>query len=126
LFSPRSFLAFDIWGSFLALAAEPRIKTNFYSSSYANCYSLVSLACSSTLVDCVPFYLALINFVSLSSYALCCCYHLSSIASIVSVLTSTYLVWVTGYDISWLVVSGISRVANYDLKSVNISSWRVS
>ncbi len=126
LFSPRNFRALDIWGSFLALAAEPKIKTNFYSSSYANCYSLASLACSSTLVDCVPFYLALINFVSLSSCSLYYCYHLSSIASIVSVLTRTYLVWVTGYDISWLVVSGISRVANYDLKSVNISSWRVS
>jgi len=31
--SPCSFLIFDIWGSFFALAAEPRIKTNFYSSS---------------------------------------------------------------------------------------------
>ena len=96
LFSPRNFRALDIWGSFLALAAEPKIKTNFYSSSYANCYSLASLACSSTLVDCVPFYLALINFVSLSSCSLYCCYHLSSISSIVSVLTRTYVVWVTG------------------------------
>jgi hypothetical protein len=57
--SPRSFLILDMWGSFLALAAEPRIKTNFYSSSVANCWSLVSLVCKSTLVEWVLFYLAL-------------------------------------------------------------------
>jgi hypothetical protein len=65
--TPRAFLAFDICGSFLALAAEPRIKTNFYSSSYANYYSLASLACSSTLLECVPFCLALSNFVNRAS-----------------------------------------------------------
>jgi hypothetical protein len=35
--SPCNLLIFDICGSFLALVAEPRIKTNFYSSSCANC-----------------------------------------------------------------------------------------
>ena len=53
--SPCSFLIFDIWGSFLALAAEPRIKTNFYSSSFASDCSFYSLACNSTLFECGPF-----------------------------------------------------------------------
>ena len=35
--APRAFLVLDMCGSFLAFAAEPSIKTNFYSSSYANC-----------------------------------------------------------------------------------------
>ena len=78
--SPRSFLAFGICGSFLALAAEPRIKTNFYSSSYASYYSLASLACSSTLLECVPFCLALTNFIKRSSYSWYLFSHLSSIA----------------------------------------------
>ena len=55
LLSPCSFLIFDIWGSFLALAAEPRIKTNFYSSSFASYCSFFSLACNSTLFECGPF-----------------------------------------------------------------------
>ena len=55
LLSPCNFLTFDMCGSFLALAAEPRIKTNFYSSSYANCCSFYSLACNSTLFECGPF-----------------------------------------------------------------------
>jgi hypothetical protein len=69
LLSPCNLLIFDIWGSFLALAAEPRIKTNFYSSSFASYYSFCSLACSSTLVECGPFYLALISFIKRSSYS---------------------------------------------------------
>ena len=40
--APRAFLVLDMCGNFLAFAAEPRIKTNFYSSSYASCYSLAS------------------------------------------------------------------------------------
>jgi hypothetical protein len=56
--SPRNFRILDIWGSFLALAAEPRIKMNFYSSSVASYYNLVSRIYNSTLVECVPFYLA--------------------------------------------------------------------
>jgi hypothetical protein len=67
--SPRSFLILDMWGSFLALAAEPRIKTNFYSSSVASYYNLASLVCISTLVECVLFYLALSNVTNLSSYS---------------------------------------------------------
>jgi hypothetical protein len=34
--APRAFLVLDMCGSFFALAAEPKIKTNFYSSSYAS------------------------------------------------------------------------------------------
>ena len=67
--SPRSLRIFDICGSFLALAAEPRIKTNFYSSSYANCCSFYSLACNSTLLECGSFYLALNYFIKRSSYS---------------------------------------------------------
>ncbi len=53
--APRAFLALDMCGSFLALAAEPRINTNLYSSSYANYCSLASRAEASTLLECVPF-----------------------------------------------------------------------
>ena len=67
--SPRSLRILDICGSFLAFAAEPRINTNFYSSSVANYYSLVSRVYNSTLVDCVPFYLALSRVVNLASYS---------------------------------------------------------
>ena len=67
--SPRSLRILDMCGSFFALAAEPKIKTNFYSSSCASCCSLVSLACNSTLVECVPFNLALNNFIKRSSYS---------------------------------------------------------
>jgi hypothetical protein len=58
--SPRNFLDLAMWGSFLAFAAEPRIKTNFYSSSVARCCSFVSLVWMSTFVDCGVFYKALI------------------------------------------------------------------
>jgi hypothetical protein len=67
--SPRSLRILDMCGSFFALAAEPKIKTNFYSSSYASCCSLVSLAYNSTLVECVPFYLALNSFIKRCSYS---------------------------------------------------------
>ena len=67
--SPRNFLILDMWGSFFALAAEPRIKTNFYSSSYASYYNLVSRVYNSTLVECVPFYLAFSRVVNLASYS---------------------------------------------------------
>jgi hypothetical protein len=52
--SPFYFRVLGRCGSFFTLAAEPRIKTNFYSSSYASYYSLASLAYSSTLLECVP------------------------------------------------------------------------
>ena len=67
--SPRSLRIFDIWGSFLALAAEPMIKTNFYSSSFASYCSYYSLAYSSTLFECDPFSLALNFFIRRSSYS---------------------------------------------------------
>ncbi len=52
--APRAFLVLARCGSFLALAAEPRINTNFYSSSYAIYYSLVSRAEASTFFEHVP------------------------------------------------------------------------
>jgi hypothetical protein len=88
--SPRSFLILDMWGSFLALAAEPRIKTNFYSSSVASYYSLVSRVYRSTLVECVPFCLAFNNVVKRASYSWNLFSHLSSIAVTVSELTIIY------------------------------------
>jgi hypothetical protein len=65
--SPRNLRILDIWGSFFALAAEPRIKTNFYSSSVASYYSLVSRVYRSTLLECVPLCLALSNCVNRAS-----------------------------------------------------------
>jgi len=88
--SPRVFLDLVVVGSLRALAAEPRIKTNFYSSSFANCCSVFSLVYYSTLMDCVPFCCALINVVNLSSYSLYFFSHLSSIAVMVSELTIIY------------------------------------
>jgi hypothetical protein len=64
LSSPRDLRVLDICGSFLALSAEPRIKTNFYSSFAASYCKLASLVYSSTLLECVPFYLALSNCVN--------------------------------------------------------------
>jgi hypothetical protein len=58
-----------MWGSFLAFAAEPRIKTNFYSSSVASYCSFVSLAWKSTFVDGGVFYKALIYADNLASYS---------------------------------------------------------
>jgi hypothetical protein len=87
--SPRSLRILDMCGSFLDLAAEPRINTNFYSSSYASYWSLVSLACSSTLLECGPFCLALTSFIKRSSYSWYFLSHLSSIASMVSEFTRT-------------------------------------
>jgi hypothetical protein len=69
LFCANNLRIFDIWGSFLALAAEPRIKTNFYSSSVASYYNLASLVWISTLVECVLFCLALSNVMNRSSYS---------------------------------------------------------
>jgi hypothetical protein len=46
----RGFLCEDMWGSFLALCADPRTKTNFCSSSLAMVWSVFSRAWSSTLV----------------------------------------------------------------------------
>jgi hypothetical protein len=86
-YSPLVFLDLVVVGSLRALVAVPRIKTNFYSSSFANCCSLFSLVFCSTLMDCVPFCCALINFINLSSYSLYFFSHLSSIAVMVSELT---------------------------------------
>jgi hypothetical protein len=69
------------------LAAEPRIKTNFYSSSVANYYSLVSLVYTSTLVECVPLCLALSKVVKRASYSRNLFSHFYSIAVTVSKLT---------------------------------------
>ena len=54
--SPRSLRILDVWGSFFALAAEPKIKTNFYSSSVAIYYNLVSLVYMSTLLEGVLLF----------------------------------------------------------------------
>ena len=67
LSSPRDLRVLVICGSFLALSAEPRRKTNFYSSFAASYCRLVSLAYSSTLLECVPLYLALSHCVNLVS-----------------------------------------------------------
>jgi hypothetical protein len=67
--SPRSLRILDMCGSFLALAAEPRIKTNFYSSSVASYYSLVSLVYISTLVELVLFCLVLSSVLNRASYS---------------------------------------------------------
>jgi hypothetical protein len=83
-----------------ALAAEPRIKTNFYSSSYASCCNFASLVDYSTLLECVPLYYALNSFYSLSSYSLNFYSHLSSIAVMVSVLILTYYCYGVFYDTS--------------------------
>ena len=94
--SPRSFLILDMWGSFLALAAEPRIKTNFYSSSVASYYSLVSLVYMSTLVECVPLCLALSRVVKRASYSWNLFSHFCSIAVTVSELTVIHCILVVG------------------------------
>jgi hypothetical protein len=85
--APRSLFILDIWGNFLAFVAEPRIKTNFYSSSAANCWSLVSRVCSSTLFVCGVCLFAFIKVCSLYSYSTNLFSHRSSMALTVSVLT---------------------------------------
>jgi hypothetical protein len=67
LSAPRDLWFLDICGSFFALSAEPRIKTNFYSSFAASYYKLVSLVYSSTLVECVPLCLAFSSVVNRAS-----------------------------------------------------------
>ena len=67
--APRNLFILDICGNFLAFVAEPRIKTNFYSSSVARCCSFVSLDWKSTFVDCGVFYKALIYADNLASYS---------------------------------------------------------
>ena len=86
--APRAFLVLDMCGSFLALAAEPRIKTNFYSSSYASCCNFASLAYISTLLVGVPLYNVVKRFSNRSSNSRYFYAHLSSIASMVSVFTT--------------------------------------
>jgi hypothetical protein len=87
--APRSLLILDMWGNFLAFVAEPRIKTNFYSSSVASCCSLASRACISTLFVCGVFLFALIRVYSLYSYSTNRFSHRSSMALTVSALTIT-------------------------------------
>ena len=88
--SPRSLRILDMCGNFFALAAEPRIKTNFYSSSVASYYSLASRVYRSTLVECVPLCLAFSRVVNRASYSWNLFSHLSSIAVTVSELTIIY------------------------------------
>jgi hypothetical protein len=85
--APRSLLILDIWGSFFAFAADPRIKTNFYSSSAANCWSLASRVCNSTLFVCGVFLFAFIKVCSLYSCSTNLFSHRSSMALTVSALT---------------------------------------
>jgi hypothetical protein len=87
LFSPCNFRILDMCGNFFALVAEPRIKTNFYSSSVAIYYSFASRVYRSTLVECVPLCLALSRILNRASYSWNIFYHLSSIAVTVSGLT---------------------------------------
>ena len=85
--APRSLFILDILGSFLAFVAEPRIKTNFYSSSVASYYSLASLACISTLIVCGVLLFAFIRVYSLCSCSTNRFSHRNSMALTVSVLT---------------------------------------
>jgi hypothetical protein len=88
--SPRSLRILDICGSFLAFVAEPRINTNFYSSSCASYCSLASLVYISTLLEGGPLCLALIIFSMRSSYCIYLLSHRISMAVMVSALTSRY------------------------------------
>jgi hypothetical protein len=85
--APRSLFILDIWGNFLAFVAEPRIKTNFYSSSVASYCSLASRVCSSTLFVCGVFLFAFIRVCSLYSCSTNRFSHRSSMALTVSALT---------------------------------------
>jgi hypothetical protein len=85
--APRSLFILDICGNFLAFVAEPRIKTNFYSSSVASYCSLVSRVYNSTLFVCGVLALAFIRVRSLSSCSANLFSQRNSIALTVSALT---------------------------------------
>jgi hypothetical protein len=85
--APRNLFILDICGNFLAFVAEPRIKTNFYSSSVASYYNLVSRVYNSTLFVCGVFLFAFIRVRSLSSCSANLFSQRNSIALTVSVLT---------------------------------------
>jgi hypothetical protein len=82
----RRFLSVDMWGSFLALFADPRTKTNFCSKSWAMVFSVFSRAWASTLVLSGGVLDNFMDFVSFDSIAFMDCVILISRASIRSVL----------------------------------------
>jgi hypothetical protein len=85
--APRSLFILDIWGNFLAFVAEPRIKTNFYSSSVASYCNLASRVCNSTLFVGGVLVFAFIWVRSLSSCSANLFSQRNSMALTVSVLT---------------------------------------